>query len=267
MDLLHPPTVKRALTIANQLTSTWRTKSGTPLAVTTQLTQLSALSSALFHLTGTRLTTQPEYIGILRTLNKRKALHIRKQALPMTVQDLRRIASAPHLALEVRQVTVLAFSLGLRHADTQVLQWRDLHYDQQSKTLRLRFRGLKNSEIGSRVHWRFLHCTGPASLLRQVGIQSATHPPEEYVFRAVSRARLIRALRWTNPNYTAHSLRRGCATHLSNQGVPMSQISDHLGHKDIATTRLYIEPAPGQLESRQTIRLARLATSLPPSHH
>lgn len=36
-----------------------------------------------------------------------------------------------------------------------------------------------------------------------------------------------------------HSLRHGCATHLINEGFSLKEISDHLGHKHIETTRIY----------------------------
>lgn len=36
-----------------------------------------------------------------------------------------------------------------------------------------------------------------------------------------------------------HALRHACATYLINQGVSLKEISDHLGHKEIETTRIY----------------------------
>jgi integrase/recombinase XerD len=36
-----------------------------------------------------------------------------------------------------------------------------------------------------------------------------------------------------------HALRHGCATHLINEGFSLKEISDHLGHQGLETTRIY----------------------------
>lgn len=36
-----------------------------------------------------------------------------------------------------------------------------------------------------------------------------------------------------------HALRHACATHLINQGISLKNISDHLGHRSIDSTRIY----------------------------
>lgn len=36
-----------------------------------------------------------------------------------------------------------------------------------------------------------------------------------------------------------HCLRHGCATHLINEGFSLKEISDHLGHQELETTRIY----------------------------
>ena len=36
-----------------------------------------------------------------------------------------------------------------------------------------------------------------------------------------------------------HALRHTCATHLINEGVSLKEISDHLGHQGLETTRIY----------------------------
>jgi len=36
-----------------------------------------------------------------------------------------------------------------------------------------------------------------------------------------------------------HALRHACATHLINEGVTLKEISDHLGHQGLDTTRIY----------------------------
>jgi integrase/recombinase XerD len=40
-------------------------------------------------------------------------------------------------------------------------------------------------------------------------------------------------------HYGPHALRHGCATHLMNEGISLKEISDHLGHQGLETTRIY----------------------------
>ncbi|MCL5261169.1 MAG: tyrosine-type recombinase/integrase [Gammaproteobacteria bacterium] len=65
-------------------------------------------------------------------------------------------------------------------------------------------------------------------------------------FRPLSTAGvyMIVKSRWHGLNvqlkhYGPHSLRHACATHLINEGVSLKEISDHLGHQSLETTRIY----------------------------
>lgn len=40
-------------------------------------------------------------------------------------------------------------------------------------------------------------------------------------------------------HYGPHSLRHACATHLINEGITLKEISDHLGHRSVESTRIY----------------------------
>lgn len=54
-----------------------------------------------------------------------------------------------------------------------------------------------------------------------------------------SIAARFRHLGVTAPKLGPHGLRHACATHLLAQGIPMPEISDHLGHRDVQSTRIY----------------------------
>ena len=43
----------------------------------------------------------------------------------------------------------------------------------------------------------------------------------------------------TGQPHGPHALRHACATHLINSGSSMKEIGDHLGHRDLSTTRIY----------------------------
>lgn len=67
----------------------------------------------------------------------------------------------------------------------------------------------------------------------------APHAPigKQTVYGIVSRR--LKALNLSLKNYGPHSLRHACATHLINEAIPLQQISDHLGHLSLDTTRIY----------------------------
>lgn len=56
----------------------------------------------------------------------------------------------------------------------------------------------------------------------------------------VQRAALVAGLP-DHRAYSAHSLRRGCATALARAGVPLGTIQRHLRHKRSDTTQGYID--------------------------
>jgi site-specific recombinase XerD len=60
--------------------------------------------------------------------------------------------------------------------------------------------------------------------------------------KAVIRAKLPASLHW-------HSLRHSTATLLMQNGATIWQVSQVLGHLDIATTRIYAHEAADQLHS------------------
>lgn len=67
----------------------------------------------------------------------------------------------------------------------------------------------------------------------------APHAPigKRTVYNLVSKR--LKSLGITLKNYGPHSLRHACATHLINEEIPLKQISDHLGHRSLDTTRIY----------------------------
>ena len=65
-------------------------------------------------------------------------------------------------------------------------------------------------------------------------------------YRALKRAAIyqivskrLRPLCTNIKHYGPHALRHACATHLINKGVSLKEISDHLGHQGLETTRIY----------------------------
>ena len=55
-----------------------------------------------------------------------------------------------------------------------------------------------------------------------------------------------------------HALRHACATHLINDGVSLKEISDHLGHRMLDTTRIYTKVDLNSLRKVSEIELGDL---------
>jgi site-specific recombinase XerD len=51
--------------------------------------------------------------------------------------------------------------------------------------------------------------------------------------------RRLKPLNLPIKHHGPHALRHACATHLINEGVSLKEISDHLGHRGLETTRIY----------------------------
>lgn len=52
-------------------------------------------------------------------------------------------------------------------------------------------------------------------------------------------SRRLKPLNLKIKHHGPHALRHACATHLINEGVSLKEISDHLGHQGLDTTRIY----------------------------
>ena len=57
------------------------------------------------------------------------------------------------------------------------------------------------------------------------------------IYQIVSRK--LKPLNLNIKHHGPHALRHACATHLINEGVTLKEISDHLGHQGLDTTRIY----------------------------
>ncbi|MBP6023826.1 tyrosine-type recombinase/integrase [Ferruginibacter sp.] len=57
------------------------------------------------------------------------------------------------------------------------------------------------------------------------------------IYQIVSRR--LKPLKLKIKHHGPHALRHGCATHLINEGISLKEISDHLGHQNLETTRIY----------------------------
>lgn len=94
---------------------------------------------------------------------------------------------------------------------------------------------LKHARPSSRHREIFLHLCAPWTPLNQVNIT--------YVVN-----RYIQLVGLDPPHGGAHLLRHSFATHLIRQGVPLKQIGDMLGHRNLESTHIYTKTAIERLQ-------------------
>jgi hypothetical protein len=101
---LFPPTLEKALEIAHAI-GTWKTRRGTPLKPTTKSGLMSALSMAAKAVANIDLTQNIVFRGLTRSVKKECALHVRRQAVPATLSDVRSAVRDGATELLVRQAS------------------------------------------------------------------------------------------------------------------------------------------------------------------
>lgn len=237
-------------------TRRWRTKSGHLLRPTTRISILSALTRGFEEVTGSPAPIKKEF-----RLAKRDLLrHIRRQAVPLTKEHLRRVLRDTSTSMSTRRAILFCWLLALRAGDLRHIQRKDvvnrpellthLHNDAI-----IRMRGVKGSRPGARGYYRILPLVGLASQLKRIILRQT--PTSGLVFET-TRTQIVRALKKIDPQYSAHSIRRGAATFLATAGVSTRHIRDHLGHQTTDSTRIYIAPNPNQKDLKRRAAMATL---------
>jgi integrase len=255
--------VERALDWLAADVFTWRTKKGTLLAPTTTRNYLLAARTG-FQLAFPTATVPATLAARQRRAKKEIAAWGEDRAVPMTVAEYRSIRrSRKRNTRPARMALQLMWAGGLRYADVRKITPSDIQ--PLGSGIRVCIRGRKGNKKGAYVWLQ----AGPqrrslaAWLLTKAGPQrvSTALRVETPILEGLTRGRLVAVLRLVTGNaaLTAHSARRGAATYLADRGVAMTRIRDFLGHDDVATTRIYVEPRWGQPES---VRMRRLTDRL-----
>jgi site-specific recombinase XerD len=65
------------------------------------------------------------------------------------------------------------------------------------------------------------------------------------IFQIVSKR--LKPLKLNLKHHGPHALRHACATRLINEGISLKEISDHLGHRSMESSRIYAKVDLSQL--------------------
>lgn len=143
-----------------------------------------------------------------------------------------------------RAILMLFAVYGLRRGEVRQLRLENLDWENEiihlTRSKSFRPQQLPLSHTVGEAILRYLKEVRPHCSFREVflSMRAPLRPLSGgALFQIVSR-------RWNPLNvpikhHGPHSLRHACATHLINQGVSLKEIGDHLGHRNVETTRIY----------------------------
>ena len=144
-----------------------------------------------------------------------------------------------------RAILMLLSVYGMRCSEVTHLRLEDFDWKNELLYLR-RAKGSKEQTfplsrpVGEAILYYLKNVRQNNCALREVFLcmRSPYRPlTNSSVYQIVSRK--LKPLNLSIKHHGPHALRHACATHLINEGVSLKEISDHLGHKGLETTRIY----------------------------
>ncbi|MBM5801716.1 MAG: site-specific integrase [Cyanobacteria bacterium K_DeepCast_35m_m2_023] len=237
---------------ANGFTATWKAKTSRLISPKSILTVAAQFRTAL-HLVQRKI---PSRLRIAEMKAKKALLTwVPKQAHPVSAATWKKIVRDRRLMPEIRAIVAFAFLGGMRVADVFRIEAQDITV--MHRVIRLRIRGAKGANPSAEGYYRWIpKSLVPHELWRLW--KSSTLPTLH-----MSKHRIYNNVRALYPRLSLHSFRRGIATAMARAGTRMEIIQRHLGHQQLSTTRLYVEPHPSQPEVRDiTKALKRLHRQL-----
>lgn len=154
------------------------------------------------------------------------------QTLPKPLSHERIVSALDGCDLHEKVVLTLLYTLGLRMAELESLEVANI----SSEWIRVIGKGSKERDIPL--------LDGTRKLLDEyIGV----HKPSKYLFEVNGKRLSQNSLRYTISKIfkragvwaTPHQMRHSFASELLNNGAPITDVSELLGHASIATTQIY----------------------------
>ena len=175
----------------------------------------------------------------------------RQETLPSSPQwkDIKKLlaASQTNYPTDVRDYAVLLLLTvyGMRRSEVAGLQLHDIDWKNKQIYLRRSKRSKPqvfplSKTVGEAI-LHYLKDVRPAHCKWRAVFVTRRSPYEALTAGAIYAIvnRRLKPLHLPIKNHGPHALRHACATHLINEGFSLKEISDHLGHQDVETTRIY----------------------------
>jgi integrase len=195
----------------------------------------------------------------------------RRQADPgelivLSPEQVAAVAREAQTEQDLALIIVAAFS-GLRMGELLALRWRDVRFSEQAIIVaRAYTAGVGVSSPKSRKARSVPLADQPAAVLAKLGQREEFSGPDDLVFctdsgqhldPGVVRRRYKRALAKaqkrdrTIPTARFHDLRHAFGSQLASAGIPIRDIQEFMGHRDAATTAIYVHHVPKEDAARR----------------
>ncbi len=146
-----------------------------------------------------------------------------------------------------QDVLVCLLHLGARITEVEMLEWKDVDFAQNTIYVRRLKRGnpcllLMTAKVRAVMERRYL-----TRVDQYVFSEKATHNTNtDWLDRAIERAKIDQ----TNGKITSHTLRHTAATRLLRAGMDIVEVQKFLGHRNIASTLVYLHALPSEVAKR-----------------
>jgi integrase len=146
-----------------------------------------------------------------------------------------------------QDLLVVLLHLGARISEAEMLRWADVDFEQNTIYVRRLKRGnpcllLMTTKLRAVMERRF-----EARTDEWVFSEKARHVTNtSWLDRAIERAGIDES----NGKITSHTFRHSAATRLLRAGMDIVEVQKFMGHKNIASTLVYLHALPGQVATR-----------------
>jgi integrase/recombinase XerD len=175
----------------------------------------------------------------------------RHETLPSSPQwkDVKKLLSNSQTGnpTDVRDYAILLLLTvyGLRRSEVAGLKLPDIDWEREQIYLRRAKRSKPQvfplSQTVGEAILRYLKEVRPSHCQHRELFVTRRSPYQALTATAIYAIvnRRIKPLNLPIKHHGPHALRHACATHLINEGFTLKEVSDHLGHQELETTRIY----------------------------
>lgn len=153
---------------------------------------------------------------------------------------------------ETMRIFTLYLLTGCRLQELLDLEWSDVSFAEKSITV-----------TGKRKKVRKIFITDTAMEI----LMSLTHRPKPMPYSSTKvRDRLQDLNQFSGIKFTTHNLRSTCGSFMLSAGCSIEEVSEHLGHEDIQTTRKWYARIIEEKRRVATKKMEKLTHSMTESH-